>query len=1351
MSRRDKRRRRAKKKARLEEEVSTSAGDPHGSSHDASLEARVEQQEPVPQDVIVGSGVDEDSPPRFDRLGPLSMSSEPTPEGAWWITAQTAQHVVELATLRDRRTGETLPRPLREVLIAVADTVATGIRPRPADDLHRAAVLCHDAIRRIIASPKSHLVRHHEQRPVYALRELDGRCMMWMARQPGRNIREKLGGKKHALGVVRRFSLDTHENRVLRRLIDTLMRRIRPQIDAKNAFDERGPCDDEQQAVFAMCRRALESDLAGVRVSEDPRPNNVLLGDADYSRIWRAWQIFGKAEEHLPARWKQVTESFASALFWSIAASLHAVPGARICERLVTLGDETELQVVDVLIAKAKGQATLVRVSQSGSSVRVVASCLGEADSLLGRVKFARTEGDKRFGFIQATDGQDDYFDPSSAGGVFDKLEPGVWVTFHRRMKGGREAAFDLVIVDSPGGLAAAPIRQLSDCEWTVQSQRGFPLLANRGTPVTLRSEPNGASMVATGDLEGLRQLRDVVLREAKLRYSQRVPDTKPKVQFRHLGIDATGWNIRVSGPPSSAVDVLPYLNFRREEQHAAPQPGPVGRTNRLLHVDADHSVCSLAPIFEGAADSRSATAGRQVFRALAAELGGHVEHIAHVVPDHLDEFSQQTLRTSVASGYIGSLPVARSVAAALAWQENAFDGATVKDGDVVLVLANNVSQLSATVLVARTHGGLREAFPETHGVYWERRPAIAIEEYVERLGGRDLWIEYARQLVGASDSGLQDRVANYLVDAGVIQEVAKTGVSQWLRVEEQWFVVEHDHRLWAQVVQEWHDDFANAFDAGLSRVLVDGLPPAERSHLLLVGRPFDERSVRSFVESDRFTSTAFLPEEDGALATGAAAFSRRSSEGFPVWHDWLPDLFLEVVRDGLFDEIELMRDVRVSASLGAEHIVDVAETLVLPGSETSYQFSLVAGRANRRPIPVDIQLGSTSFPLAEDTPVRLRLTYRYGVDNGYDLSVIATEPSARFSELKGTWVSSGGAVVEDSLVPQLQTAAAPLAEWLKNEADVAESLDLANRRFQMLRQSADPPTFHRQLRWLRFRLLEFVGNDLGNFVEGAAPTFIELLREIVEGAELPGIDAYQLWRNALDLLCAVDPKNPTAVELVERRLRDHERLLSTEPWLCDVISTLHRRDPEAGWMDRLWDNVLNGIKAHENPKLFGGAIRALGQAVWLVDGFLLDFADRHSDFVPRVLYFIEAGVRSTVERAVRALEPDSEVELFGGHLQGLQANCELLLGLLALRGTQHGNELEVGSPRMLRLAKTIRRADCLVTKAGQELRSDLGLEVPREEKVGLEKVSDLVFVLNRYLTGSAGVGTIRISSFTDE
>lgn len=173
--------------------------------------------------------------PQFDELDALAASSAPTVEAAWWISHQVAEHVFATIADRDPRTGAPLPRPLTEILRDVRIATSKGSRPFPRDRLLVAAEFAADSLEHLLDRHRHRTVRTHEQLPFHQLREVDTRSMAWLARQPGRNIREKLSGRTHALGVKRDVSVDTTENRLLRSFAKLLVRRAGSRLDHRDA------------------------------------------------------------------------------------------------------------------------------------------------------------------------------------------------------------------------------------------------------------------------------------------------------------------------------------------------------------------------------------------------------------------------------------------------------------------------------------------------------------------------------------------------------------------------------------------------------------------------------------------------------------------------------------------------------------------------------------------------------------------------------------------------------------------------------------------------------------------------------------------------------------------------------------------------------------------------------------------------------------------------------------------------------------------------------------------------------------------------------------------------------------
>jgi len=129
--------------------------------------------------------------PSFEELDALAASNTSSVASAWWITHQMTEHVFSTIAHGDPRTGAPLPRPLTEILRDIRSVTASGSRPFPHDCLLHAAEFSSDSLDHLLGRYRTRIVRSHEQLPFHQLREVDNRSMAWLARQSGRNIREK--------------------------------------------------------------------------------------------------------------------------------------------------------------------------------------------------------------------------------------------------------------------------------------------------------------------------------------------------------------------------------------------------------------------------------------------------------------------------------------------------------------------------------------------------------------------------------------------------------------------------------------------------------------------------------------------------------------------------------------------------------------------------------------------------------------------------------------------------------------------------------------------------------------------------------------------------------------------------------------------------------------------------------------------------------------------------------------------------------------------------------------------------------------------------------------------------------
>ena len=1312
--------------------------------------------------------------PPFDQLEQIAARETPEVAGAWWIALQAAHHVIECAAKRDPHTGESLPHSLYEVLKAVADATKTGTRPMPNDRLHRAAVLAFEPLRAILHQPRTRLLREHAQRPIHSIREMDTHCMAWLARLPGRTIREKLAGKQHALSVVRRFTPDTPENRVAKRVADLLMRQLDGRFAHAAAYDEDGPCDSYQRETLDFCRRFLrDENFAPIPLSDMPRPNNALLNDRHYARVWHAWMLLYEEEEALKAAWPYAEECFRTAAFWAVAGEIVARYGARVAEALVVpdvgiadghkcgirKDEATAITEIDLLVtgdddSQGDLEAAVISVRRVREGVRIVEKRLKTQENpIKGHIKFIRDD-DKRFGFIRGESGKEYYFAPQggSDDDVFSSLRKGDSVTFTSINQGQGKKPLARNVRPYETGLRVAHTIEKGAKTWRVafhddpnpsdfQCRRGFPIHAtpDNGQRAATKRFTSFSGLKYTfdwrgyADIEGLRDFARAATPSLDLKLSSQSDTERPSSA---IGIDPFGRCVFVGTKEEAwSTATLPYALHHGSQWQ-------VGTSRRLP---------SVGKVWPLDADASC----HQIVRALAQEVRGR--EVSFVVPDR--PFQQQTLRAAMLGAFPRSRPIARSVAAALSWQHRG----KVRDGDRVLVLCAEADALSFSLLVARRDRRLAEERPESKGIFWERRPALSADEYGEGLGLRDIWRDYARRLFNLKDRDESDRekIISYLVDSGLLQEAVESGSLRWIRDRDQWLVLEHSPQLWADVLGRWRKRFNSALKSGLRELISKAV--GEQCHLLLVGPPFNEKSVFDHLKNalsqkvGRVKSiSAYIASEKGELASGAAEFTERSRAGLPAWKDWLPDLFLEIIRDGLYDEVEIMRDKVVDATLGDLHREKVAEELVLPAGKTHYILPLIAGRANRRPVPADLRLNSDHFPLQQDVRVQLELSYQYGVENEYEITVLPVEPeTAPFGALKGKRVKSGEA--DGKLT---KTPVQPVRHHVLRDADESTTIaDIQREVERLLSGRANNPKG--TVTWLRHQLREqrekleqaAIGERSGmtvpeynrsDLMEVAGSSgLVELLLEVVNDQDSLGVSqdlAKATKKEAILFLCALGDQAPkTITERIRTKLNSSEPHLIPEH-CANATGILHRTQPDKRWLDLLWKKVVTRIEPYENPRLYGESIREIAHTAWGLPDFLEDFATRNPDFVKESPRIIEHGVRDVVSKAAQAMEPDSETEIYGGHIRRFQACCELVLALLRLPDTP----LVANPSRRSQLAKSIRRADCLLTHAEKEVRTSLDFELDQPEELAC--VSNLAYAASYYLMGHETTNLVRIS-----
>lgn len=151
---------------------------------------------------------------------------------------------------------------------------------------------CMDAVGHILLSPRQTVVRVHEMTPVYLAQRLDSRSVQWLSRKPGNNMREKLAANPHILAATRKMSFDTLENRLLKALLIRVQGLLLYRQEAGLQETE------EQEGLLVSIQKTLRlEDFSAIKSWQHMPPNNVLLQDKQYRKVWRSWQLLQSLEE----------------------------------------------------------------------------------------------------------------------------------------------------------------------------------------------------------------------------------------------------------------------------------------------------------------------------------------------------------------------------------------------------------------------------------------------------------------------------------------------------------------------------------------------------------------------------------------------------------------------------------------------------------------------------------------------------------------------------------------------------------------------------------------------------------------------------------------------------------------------------------------------------------------------------------------------------------------------------------------------------------------------------------------------------------------------------------------------
>jgi hypothetical protein len=175
------------------------------------------------------------------------------------------------------------------------------------------------------------LRRHRELTPLDRVQEMDRSSMLWMVRQPGRDMKERAGADQRIMAITRHENFDTLENRVVHsylRLAAYFARQwLREHQGAQSTLRF-----EEVERYRRYCRR-LSRDLSssGIGFAElGVTPNYVLMEDRSYRDVWEAWERLQSQEKAEDDLWAWQAESWSDFCALAVTLSLHALEDSEL-------------------------------------------------------------------------------------------------------------------------------------------------------------------------------------------------------------------------------------------------------------------------------------------------------------------------------------------------------------------------------------------------------------------------------------------------------------------------------------------------------------------------------------------------------------------------------------------------------------------------------------------------------------------------------------------------------------------------------------------------------------------------------------------------------------------------------------------------------------------------------------------------------------------------------------------------------------------------------------------------------------------------------------------------------------
>lgn len=180
-----------------------------------------------------------------------------------------------------------------------------------------------------------HIITHSNR-----VRETDSTSIRWLSKKPGRTVRQKIADSGKLMGVFHIASIDTTENRLLKAFLIRMDSILYEKELLASRLNISIP-EDTKNYIIKVHRWLKSEEASYIGTWNNSYPNNTLLNDKNYRKIWNAWCSLQKINALLEEDISNIERLKCIYYFWNKIAAISIQPQYRLLQAPVFRADDS--------------------------------------------------------------------------------------------------------------------------------------------------------------------------------------------------------------------------------------------------------------------------------------------------------------------------------------------------------------------------------------------------------------------------------------------------------------------------------------------------------------------------------------------------------------------------------------------------------------------------------------------------------------------------------------------------------------------------------------------------------------------------------------------------------------------------------------------------------------------------------------------------------------------------------------------------------------------------------------------------------------------------------------------------